>query len=51
LFAFLAAVLLIGSISDNSGFILRIRSSLVLVTVLWYLCEKYKSRLDFRGTT
>jgi hypothetical protein len=51
LFAYLVAILLVGSISANSGFIIRIRSSLVLVTVLWYLCERYKSRLDFRGNT
>ena len=36
-------ILIVGSISDNSGFLVRMRSPLILVTVLYFLFEKYYS--------
>ncbi len=36
-------ILIVGSISDNSGFLVRMRSPLILVTVLYFLFEKYCS--------
>ena len=36
-------ILIVGSISDNSGFLVRMRSPLILVTVLYFLYEKYYS--------
>ena len=34
-------ILLIGSISNNSGFIIRLRSPLILITVIYFFYERY----------
>ena len=39
--SYLMAAFLIGSISDNSGFIIRLRSPVIMVTIFWYVFEQY----------
>ena len=34
-------ILLVGSISNNSGFIIRLRSPLILITVIYFFHERY----------
>ncbi len=46
IFIWFIGVLIVGSISDNSGFLLRMRSPIILVTVLYFLYERYESIID-----
>lgn len=40
-FIWFVGVMIVGSISDNSGFIVRMRSPLILITILYFLFESY----------
>lgn len=39
----LIGALIIGTISDNSGFIVRMRSSLIIITFIYYFFQRYSS--------